>query len=391
MADRQVTAELKQDVSQVLTERLETAAQHRASDLHFEPGIDTYRIRMRVDGYMHILESGPMALHGLLINRLKILSGMDITERRMPQDGGFSLELQGQAVDFRVSILPVADGEKAAVRILNARNIELDPESLGIRENQWNVLQSFLRAKHGLLIFTGPTGSGKTTSMYTLLQQLNQPHRNIVTLEDPIEYRLPGINQIQVNERAKLGFSNGLRAILRQDPEVIMVGEIRDTQTAEIAVRAAITGHLVLSTLHTNDSHGAITRLMDMGIEPYLIAASLTGVCSQRLVRTLCSCKNRRSIREEEMPVFSKYQIGSIDEVYDAAGCEACHGGYRGRTALLEILPITETVRTGILRKDDTDALKRLTPDFAPLIEDGLYKVVQGDTTLQEVLDAVHN
>lgn len=388
MADRRVEA-TRYDVADALYSILQIAVQQRASDVHFEPGTDASRIRVRMDGRLQLLEEGALERHSTLINRLKILCGMDITERRKPQDGAFSESFDGHGVDFRVSMVPVADGEKAAVRILDDQSLDLNWQSLGLEEAHWQQLTGFVRAKHGLLIFTGPTGSGKTTTMYTLLKLLNETHRHIITLEDPIEYRLPGVNQIQVNERIDLNFARGLRAILRQDPEVIMVGEIRDAETAEIAVRAAITGHLVLSTLHTNDSHGAVTRLLDMGIEPYLIAASLSGVCSQRLVRRLCTCAQARPGTKAEILLFEGAGLSAPDQLLIPAGCANCHGGYSGRLALSEILPVTDRLRSGILHREDGGSLKHRTPKFASLLTDGLKKAARGETTLEEVLDAV--
>lgn len=389
MADRRIITEAAPEEADRLVSVLQEAVARKASDIHFEPGISKYRIRIRVDGRMQTMDTGEMSDHQTLMNRLKILCGMDITERRKPQDGGFSHASQDHIVDFRVSMVPVADGEKAAIRILDDQSLDLDRRSLGISNGRWELLENFIQARHGLIILTGPTGSGKTTTLYTLLKLLNTEHRHIITLEDPIEYRLAGVNQIQVNERIDLSFAKGLRAILRQDPEVIMVGEIRDTQTAEIAVRAAITGHLVLSTLHTNDSHGAVTRLMDMGIEPYLIAASLSGICSQRLVRRLCDCKTERDLNASETILFDEILGTRPEKLCDAAGCAICHGGFSGRTAITEVLPVCESLRQGILLREDADRLKKRTPGFESLMVDGMRKAAAGDTTLEEVMDAV--
>lgn len=390
MADQRINAAEPTEVSQQLNALLKTCVGLLASDIHLEPGPESYRIRIRIDGRMQTLTEGDMHRHGQLMNRLKILCGMDITERRRPQDGGFSQDIDGRAVDFRVSVVPCADGEKAAIRILDNQSIDLNRESLGIDASNWEQLTRLIRVRHGLLIFTGPTGSGKTSTMYTLLKLLNEEHRHIITLEDPIEYRLPGINQIQVNERIDLDFASGLRAILRQDPEVILVGEIRDRQTAEIAVRAAITGHLVLTTLHTNDSHGAVTRLLDMGIESYLIAASVTGVFSQRLVRKLCRCKQKKVPAQQETLHYEKAGLPMPASLYAPTGCSDCHGGYLGRTAVTEVLPLTESLRSGILLREDASRLKQRTENFTRLLEDGLKKAAAGETTLEEVLDAVH-
>lgn len=371
---------------------LEQAVNQNASDLHLEPQRDCYRIRVRIDGSLHTIHIGPLHEFSSLINRLKVLCKMDIAERRKPQDGGFRENYGDKSIDFRVSVIPVTDGEKAAVRILDHHGIDLHYASLGFSEDRWSELTSFLKRRSGLVIFTGPTGSGKTTTLYTLLKELNEDCRHILTLEDPVEYRLSGINQIQVNERIQLTFSSGLRAILRQDPEIIMVGEIRDKETAEIAVRAAITGHLVLSTLHTNDSHTAIVRLRDMGIEPYLIAASLTGVSSQRLVKRLCPfCKKEEIIPPKLMSLYDSLGYANPSKTHFVSeGCQKCRGGYAGRVAISEVLPINESIREGILLFEDLRKLRDRTPHFQPLIKDGLTKIQEGITDYKEVFGILY-
>lgn len=375
------------NASKTLLDLLILSVREKSSDLHFEPSREAYRARLRIDGSLHTVQKGDPVAYLAIVNRIKVLCHMDIAERRKPQDGGFTEIIDGMKIDFRVSVVPVMDGEKVAIRVLDNQGVDLTPEGLGFSENQWDVLSKLVRKKSGFLILTGPTGSGKTTTMYTLLKTLNQDDRHIITLEDPVEYRIPGVNQIQLNEKIGLSFSSGLRAILRQDPEIIMVGEIRDRETAEIAVRAAITGHLVLSTLHTNDSHGAIIRLMDMGVEPFMIAASLTGVCSQRLVKKLCPiCREKAAAVVGTLPDLSNsVPDTSIPSGYAAVGCLSCRGGYSGRVAISETLIIDHNLRQGINLKEDLQTLRSRTPNFVTMERDGFDKVEDGITDLKEI------
>lgn len=369
---------------------LHDAVRAGASDLHLEPGRDRFRARMRVDGTLHEVWQGPMEDFMPLINRIKVRCRMDIAERRKPQDGGFFDAIDGKKVDFRVSVVPLPEGEKAAIRILDDGRIELTPQGLGVDRALWDRVAALARRTNGLLLFTGPTGSGKSTSLYTLLQTLQNDAVHILTLEDPIEVRLDGVNQMQVNEKVGFTFSNGLRAILRQDPEIIMVGEIRDRETAEIAIRAAITGHLVLSTLHTNDSHSAVVRLLDMGIEPYLIAAALNGVVSQRLIKRLCPhCKQLH--RDSGLAALLGAEKGRNTDTswYRAQGCDRCRGGYKGRIAMLEVLAINDNLREGIVRKESDRYLRERSKDFQPMKQDGLRILDDGISDFNEVYRAL--
>ncbi|RXT13637.1 GspE/PulE family protein [Ammoniphilus sp. CFH 90114] len=308
------------DVSSYLSYLLEEAVKRRASDIHLEPMPEGIQVRLRIDGIMTFLEQKEEALGPPLISRLKLMSHLDIGERRIPQDGGFSCRLYDSDMDIRVSTLPTIYGEKMVLRLLTRKLPFDDLPSLGLDDSQCRTIRKIICSSQGLLLATGPTGSGKTTTLYTILKEIHNQERNIIALEDPVEYQVPGINQVQVNVKAGLTFSSGLRASLRQDPDVIFVGEIRDKETAEIAVRAALTGHLVLSTLHTNDAASAITRLLDMGIEPYLLASAMRGIIAQRLIRQVCSC--------------SMTEVGS---------CSLCHGTrYFGRQAIYEVLPIQD-------------------------------------------------
>lgn len=380
------------DAKEQLERFLQAAVEGHASDLHLEPYADHYRVRLRVDGGLLILHEGPLDQFSSLMNRLKVLCKMDIAERRKTQDGGFRVSYDEVSIDFRVSVVPVMDGEKAAIRILDHTGIDLHYQSLGFTEKHWSDQLHLVERKSGLLLLSGPTGSGKTTTLYTLLTHLNREDRHIITLEDPIEYRIRGVNQIQVNEKTGLTFSSGLRAVLRQDPQIIMVGEIRDRETAEIAVRAAITGHLVLSTLHTNDSHTAVIRLRDMGIEPYLIAASLIGVSSQRLVKKLCShCRREISLDPLKSALYRSVGLPTLPtSVYEAVGCPKCRGGYGGRVAIAEVLPITECLREGIVNTESLRQLRDRSPEFRPMVLDGLEKIGQGITDHKEVFGALH-
>lgn len=366
-----------------------------ASDIHINPEEEQLRVRFRVDGVLRDSLSLPKNLQRAVISRIKILSNLDIAEQRVPQDGQMRLRLKdGREIDIRVSTLPSAYGENVVLRILDKSVALLKLENLGFEENVLKLTLQFLRNAYGIILVTGPTGSGKTTTLYAGLNHLNSVEKNIITLEDPIEYRLSLIRQSQVNYKAGMTFAKGLKAILRQDPDIVMVGEIRDPETANIAVQAALTGHLVLSTLHTNDAAGAITRLVEMGIEPFLISSAVLGVLAQRLVRKICSnCKeqthNNYQIPEEISKNFRlEKDIHSL-KFYKGRGCKQCRGtGYKGRIGIMEILPVTERIQELILKLSSADEIRKAAIDegMHPLMQDGLVKVLNGVTTLEEVM-----
>ena len=367
---------------------LEQAVYEGASDIHIEPLENRVRVRYRVDGVLHQVHSAPKNAQLALVSRLKILANLNIAERRLPQDGRFRMIMQGRRVDFRVSTLPSTHGEKVVLRILDRKeNVTL--EQLGLEPDELDKIRGLLNKAHGIVLVTGPTGSGKTTTLYSALQELDREALNIVTLEDPVEYELEGITQSQVNPKIGLTFASGLRSILRQDPDVVMVGEIRDRETAEIAIHAALTGHLVLSTLHTNDSAGAMTRLVDMGIEPYLISSSVVGVVAQRLVRKICS-----NCAEQFKP--SKALVTSLGLPLNAdytfargKGCNACkQTGYKGRVGIYEILVTNDEIRDLVLQNAPATAIAAAAREngMRTLREAGLRKVMQGLTTVEEVL-----
>lgn len=367
------------------------AVAERASDIHIEPQEDRVLVRYRVDGLLREAMTLPRQVRASLVARVKVLAAMDIAEKRLPQDGRFQARYGDQEIDVRVSTVPVVHGEKLALRLLYKTGRLLTVEQLGFSPYNLHRFYEIARATAGMILITGPTGSGKTTTLYALLARLNSPERHIVTIEDPVEYVLRGINQIQINVKAGLTFAAGLRSILRQDPDIIMVGEIRDAETAQIAVRAATTGHLVLTSLHTNDAAGALTRLIDMGVEPFLVASSVVGVVSQRLVRLLCPHCREPYRPERDSP--ERYFMGlAPDEpvtLYRATGCRHCRQvGYRGRTGIQEVLLVTRAIRELVNGKAPADTIreKALAEGMVPLKEDGLEKVRQGITSADEVM-----
>jgi len=364
------------------------AIRQKASDIHLEPYGDDFVVRNRIDGVLYNVVSLHMGLHAPVISRIKVMAGLDISEKRLPQDGRIRVRLGGRDVDIRVSTVPTSFGERVVLRILDRTSLQLGREKLGMSIEQLNTFEKYLKNTTGIILVTGPTGSGKTTTLYAALRSLDSSSKNIITIEDPIEYQVRGIGQIQVNPKIQLTFANGLRSILRQDPDIILVGEIRDSETAEISIQASLTGHLVLSTLHTNDSPGAITRLLDMGIEPFLISSSLEYVVAQRLVRQLCP-----SCREQYVPSEGERSIlGGIEEgrnLYRAKGCGGCfHTGYAGRTGIFEVMVVTDTIKQLINEKGDGETIKKaaLKEGMAPLRNHGLLKVLSGETSLEEVL-----
>ena len=361
---------------------VEKAVAAGASDLHLEPMRDAVRVRIRVDGLLRELVRLPLAAHSTLVTQLKVAANMDIAEKRVPQDGRIALELDGRSVDLRLSTLPTTLGEKIAIRLLAQQEL-LQLEELGFTQTNLACYRRLFTQPNGLLLLTGPTGSGKTSTLYATLAELDAATRNIITLEDPVEYSLPGINQVAVNRRSGMTFAKGLRAIVRQDPDVIMLGEIRDEETAGIAVQAALTGHLVLSTLHTNSAAGAVYRLLDMGIAPYLLAAALRGVVAQRLVRRLCpACRRQRTATAAERSF-----LGAAI-VWEQQGCEQCQSaGYRGRVAVQEVLPLTTSLQQLVLQRAPVEELEQAAraEGLRSLAEDAAAKALDGLTTVQEL------
>lgn len=372
-------------VNQILT----SAIFNRASDIHIDPVETTVNVRYRVDGTLETVRELPIRIHAQMISRLKVMANMDITETRLPQDGRILTNINKQDIDLRVSSLPTVKGEKIVLRILDINTNDNTIETLGIDADDEAKLRRIIAVPNGMVLVSGPTGSGKTTTLYSFLNELNKPNVNITTIEDPVEVRTKGINQVQIDSKIHLTFAATLRALLRQDPDIIMVGEIRDTETAEMAIRAALTGHLVLSTIHTNDAIRTVTRFLNMGLPPYLIASSLTAVIAQRLVRRLCNeCKYEDEPTNAEKMVFEKNDL-AIDKVYRAAGCPSCnYRGYAGRLGIFEIVEFDETMRLLISQNANFVELKAHAKKMGTvyLAEKGLEKVKDGLTTLDEVL-----
>lgn len=371
-------------VNSIMVEALKT----NASDIHFEAMEKTSRLRYRIDGELVERPAPPKALHNAVCSRIKILSNLDIAERRRPQDGRFKVKALGKEVDVRVSILPTVHGEKVVMRILDKANLAPGLSSLGLDEYAYKAMKFAIDQPHGIILVTGPTGSGKTTTLYSCLQDLNQPNVNIVTAEDPVEYELAGVNQCHVNVAQGLTFAGILRSVLRQDPDIVLVGEIRDGETADIAVKAALTGHLVLSTLHTNDACGVVARLIDMGIEPFMLASSLILAQAQRLFRKLCPyCKQPVKLNEEMLAANKVDPTPFKDvEIFGPVGCPKCHNtGYKGRGAMMEVLPISAKIRALIEKGGDAELLKKLALDegMVTLKEAGMRKVRAGMTSLE--------
>jgi len=363
----------------------------RASDIHFEPFEDELKVRYRIDGVLHEVESPPRRLHAAIASRIKIMAKLDIAERRLPQDGRIKMRVGDKEIDFRVSTIPTAFGESVVMRILDRGSLILDLEKLGLPHAFLSRYMELIVQPYGMILVCGPTGSGKTTSLYSTLTRLNSPEKKIITLEDPIEYQLKGVNQIQINPKTGLTFANGLRSIVRQDPDIILVGEIRDRETAEIAVQSALTGHLLFSTLHTNDSVGAITRLLDMGVESFLLNSTLLGVLSQRLVRVICPhCKT--AVEPDKRQIASmglEPEDARVMAIYEGRGCDQCRGtGYLGRIGIFEYLQIDDEIRELIGAKASSEKIRdvAITKGLITLREDGWKKVKTGITTMSEVL-----
>ena len=379
-------------INAILTE----AVKSEASDVHIETFEKQLVVRFRVDGVLREIVKPKRALAPLLVSRIKVMAKLDIAEKRVPQDGRISLRVGGREVDIRVSTMPSANGERIVLRLLDKNAGRLTLKHLGTSERDLDAIKDILSRPHGIMLVTGPTGSGKTTTLYAGLSHINDRTRNILTVEDPIEYNLPGIGQTQVNTKVDMTFARGLRAILRQDPDVVMIGEIRDVETAEIAVQASLTGHLVLSTLHTNTAVGSITRLMDMGVEPFLISSSLVGIIAQRLVRVLC-----RDCREPFVPDAAACSFLQLDSeisaaekptIYRAKGCTECnHQGYKGRLGIYEVVKVDEALRELIHNKAGEQELEHQARKSSPSIhDDGIQKVLAGVTTIEEVLRVTH-
>jgi general secretion pathway protein E len=367
------------------------AIEMRASDIHFEPFEDRFRVRYRIDGVLHDVESPPKRLQSAIVSRVKIMAKLNIAERRLPQDGRIMLRVKGKEIDFRVSSVPTIYGESTVLRILDKSSIVLDIEKLGFPEDTMRGFSSLIERPHGIILVTGPTGSGKTTTLYCALQKINSSDKKIITVEDPVEYQLRGVNQIQVKSAIGLTFANALRSIVRQDPDVILIGEIRDAETAEIAIHSALTGHLVLSTLHTNDAPSAITRLIDMGMEDFLLSSTIIGILAQRLVRV--ACPHCQVPATPDAAIFRQMKIdGSQLEdlhIVEVKGCEKCsYTGFWGRAGIFEFLEVNDTIQRLILDKKESHIIKETARKngMRTLREDGWMKVKQGVTTIPEVL-----
>jgi general secretion pathway protein E len=371
-------------INALLTE----AVKENASDIHVEPFENRLVVRLRVDGVLHEILQSRRAVAPLVVSRVKVMAKLDIAEKRLPQDGRISLKIANRAVDVRVSTIPSGHGERVVLRLLDKQAGRLDLEQLGMDPDTQATIDEIIRKPHGIMLVTGPTGSGKTTTLYAALTRLNDHSRNIMTVEDPIEYYLDGVGQTQVNTRVDMTFARGLRAILRQDPDVVMVGEIRDLETAQIAVQASLTGHMVFSTLHTNTAVGAITRLRDMGVEPFLLSSSMLGMLAQRLVRLLCpDCKQPFTPGERECEVLA-LDATAPPTLYQPQGCPNCNNtGYHGRTGVYELVPVDEELRTMIHGGAGEQALERYARKLTPSIrQDGRRRVVAGVTSIEEVL-----
>ncbi len=371
---------------------MQRAIETKASDIHVEPFEQSLKIRLRVDGVLQEIDAPNVKSTAAVISRIKIMAKLNIAERRLPQDGRIKVQMLGKELDLRVSTIPTMYGESVVIRLLDKDNTVLDFAGLGFAGRHLQQFIDVLSQPHGIILITGPTGSGKSTTMYAALKQLNTPERKIITVEDPVEYQMEGVNQIQAKPQIGLTFATALRSIVRQDPDVIMIGEMRDLETAKIAVQSALTGHLVLSTLHTNDAAGGITRLLDMGLEEYLLTSTVNGILAQRLVRKLCpACKVGAIADPEIIKNLRLHRFAPEGDIilYKPVGCSACPGmGYRGRLAIIEFLPMTDPVRKLIMTHEEAGAIQKLAvaEGMQTLYENGLVKVVQGITTLEEVM-----
>lgn len=383
----------KTPIVDILNEILVDASKRGASDIHFDPQVDHLLIRIRIDGILHDYADVPKEIKDYLITRIKTISRLNITESRLPQDGAIKTRLQGIDLDLRVSSLPVSNGEKIVIRILDYSMSMAGLNELSFSEKNYKKLLEMIQVPNGIILVTGATGSGKSTTVYSILQHLNTSETNIITVEDPVEMDIAGINQVQTNSKIGLTFATALRSILRQDPNIIMIGEIRDTETAKIAVRASITGHLVLSTLHTNTSLNTIERLIDMEVQKYLLASALEGVISQKLARRLCEhCKKKRPTTNYEKSIFKTVLGIDVNEIYDVEGCEYCDNGYHGRIPIHEVLKINQKIRDALSDDAPKDVIRNLVygeSDVTTMLQDGLEKVIQGHTSFEEIVKLI--
>ncbi|MBI4435985.1 MAG: type II/IV secretion system protein [Candidatus Omnitrophica bacterium] len=378
-------------IIQLVNLLISQAVRERASDIHIEPETDTLRIRLRIDGVLHEIPAPPKELERAVISRIKVLSKMDIAERRIPQDGRFRVQVDHKEIDLRVSTIPSHHGENVVMRLLDTATVLIGLEELGLPHDAFEPFHHLIHRPHGIILVTGPTGSGKTTTLYACLNKISTLEKNIITIEDPIEYEMEVIRQMQVNPKIGVTFANGLRSILRQDPDIIMVGEIRDVETAEMAIHAALTGHLVFSTLHTNDAPGALTRLMDMGVEPFLIASSVIGIVAQRLVRLICPQCKKSYVPSQELLKTLRLPLGKgpIPPLYRGEGCRFCkETGYKGRTAIFELMVMEEEIRELVIQRASSPKMKDAAcrKGMQVLREDGLAKAMAGITSIEEVL-----
>ena len=383
----------KMPIVDILNDILVDSTKRGASDIHFDPYVDHLLIRIRIDGILHDYAEVPKDVKDYLITRIKTISRLNITESRLPQDGAIKTTLQGVDLDLRVSSLPVSNGEKIVIRILDYSMSMAGLNELSFSESNYKKVLEMVKVPNGIILVTGATGTGKSTTVYSILQHLNTSETNIITVEDPIEMDIAGINQVQTNSKIGLTFATALRSILRQDPNIIMIGEIRDTETARIAVRASITGHLVLSTLHTNTSLNTIERLIDMDVQKYLLASALEGVISQKLARRLCNyCKRKRPTTNYEKSIFKTVLGVDVNEVYDTEGCEHCDDGFHGRIPIHEVLKINQKIRDALSDDAPKDVIRNLVygeADVTTMLQDGLEKVLEGHTTFGEIVKLI--
>jgi general secretion pathway protein E len=390
------TADLLDDTSdapviRLVNQMISQAVKASASDIHIEPFQDALNVRYRIDGILYEMLNPPKGVQASLISRIKVMASMNIAEKRVPQDGRAQVRIGDQEIDIRISTVPTSYGERVVMRLLNKSGYFLEFSQFGLSEKNYSLINKIIRQNNGIVLVTGPTGSGKTTSLYAALSEINSTDKNIITIEDPVEYNLKGIGQIQVNEKTGVTFAKGLRSIVRQDPDIVLIGEIRDIETAEIAIQSALTGHLVFSTLHTNDSAGAITRLVDLGVEPYLISSSVNTVIAQRLVRVLCNeCKEKFQLESSHINALNGTREEYLGKyVYKPRGCSKCFNtGYSGRQAIFEIMVMDDVLKTLVLETSDSNQIRSaaLKTSMKTLRQDGMSKVLKGITSIGEVL-----